>query len=155
MRAVSARRCARPPAGCGLHKCCRLDKLRRVSQPSISLRCLRPLRKTAGCLHLASSGLQSAFDLHGGAHPRQDKNQEFKTKYNELSRLYRNRCPLTARSSPDSWQRAHPHEGVSLVRWAKPFVTQDDNSCVICAAGVARTGVSVLSHERKLLRRPR
>ena len=36
--------------------------------------------ETTGCLHLALSGLQSAFDLHGGAHPRQDKNPEFKNK---------------------------------------------------------------------------
>ena len=32
---------------------------------------------------------------------------------------------------------------------------QDDNTCVICAAGVAHSGVSVLSHEHKLPRWPR
>ncbi len=34
---------------------------------------------TTGCLHLALSGLQSGFDLHGGAQPRQDRKPEFKT----------------------------------------------------------------------------
>ncbi len=42
--------------------------------------------------------------------------------------------------------------GVTGAVMGKLFVTQDDNSCVICAAGVARSCVSDLSHERKLLK---
>ncbi len=63
-------------------------------------------------------------------------------------RLHHNLADRSSAPTP----RVRPKEACHESGGAKPLVTQDDNSCVICAAGVARSCVSVLSHERKLLR---